>query len=257
MAQPQQQPDFAVMSDNITDLGQEFSRKCTVLGQQFLLCGNVPAIAEGNVIAASLAAINQTLQRLENRMEGVETRLGGVETRLGRLETRMDGLENRMGRLETRMDGLENRMGRLETRMDGLETRMDGLDTRMDGLETRMDGLDTRMDGLDTRMGGLDTRVGGLDTRVGRLEAGLRCERLNTAARLYNLGAGMDTTLHPFYSPVTNDVIQRFPQTKEDMNNLSVAQVTELLHQLEHPFRGAPDKKLRHLQIICGCVTVY
>ncbi|KAI0864164.1 hypothetical protein F4860DRAFT_511020 [Xylaria cubensis] len=93
-----------------------------------------------------------------------------------------------------------------------------------------------------------------LETRVGRLEAGLRCERLNAAARLLNSAPGMKLVLQPLYSPITNEVVKGFPRTKQDMNNLSVAQVTELLHQLEQPVQGKPEYDLRHLMIICGIV---
>ncbi|TRX97837.1 hypothetical protein FHL15_001047 [Xylaria flabelliformis] len=64
MAQPQPQllpqPDSAVISNNVTESGQ-------------------------NPIAASLIAINQTLQRLETRMDGLETRMERLETRTARL----------------------------------------------------------------------------------------------------------------------------------------------------------------------------
>ncbi|KAI0553533.1 hypothetical protein F4679DRAFT_580257 [Xylaria curta] len=65
MAQPQgqalPQPDFTVISNNMTELGQ-----------QFALCGNIPAVAGADAITASLATINATLVTLNDSMRRLE-----------------------------------------------------------------------------------------------------------------------------------------------------------------------------------------
>ncbi|KAI1200574.1 hypothetical protein F5X97DRAFT_293092 [Nemania serpens] len=189
MAQQQlpQQPDFALISDTITELGQNFSDKCNVLGQQFALCENLAPVAAGNAILDSLAAINRNLEQLNNRMDRLEMCMGGLEMRMGRLEA---------------------------------------------------------------RMGGLETRMGGLEMRIDRGEA-------NATARLWN-GRPLiqDSVLEPLYSPITNERVHNFPQTKNELETLSVVQITELLRLLGQPVQGTRVQKLLRLKITCGITSM-
>ncbi|KAI1736928.1 hypothetical protein F4680DRAFT_451538 [Xylaria scruposa] len=72
MAQPQPlpQPDFGVICDAMADIGRSFSGMCNAIGQQF------------SEIAASLAAINQNIERLNNRMDKLETQEANTAARL-------------------------------------------------------------------------------------------------------------------------------------------------------------------------------
>lgn len=48
-------------------------------------------------LRGELAAVRETVGRIDGRLAGVETRMGAVENRLTGVETRLTGVENRLG----------------------------------------------------------------------------------------------------------------------------------------------------------------
>ncbi|KAI0529946.1 hypothetical protein GGR58DRAFT_495131 [Xylaria digitata] len=74
------QPDFNVISTRFIGLGEEISAKCNDLGREFLLCSNIPAVAQGNEIANALNRLNESINRIDQNIIGVHTRLDRIET---------------------------------------------------------------------------------------------------------------------------------------------------------------------------------
>lgn len=48
-------------------------------------------------LRGELAAVRETVGRIDGRLAGVETRIGAVENRLTGIETRLTGVEGRLG----------------------------------------------------------------------------------------------------------------------------------------------------------------
>ncbi|RWA06129.1 hypothetical protein EKO27_g8973 [Xylaria grammica] len=153
------------------------------------------------------------------------------------------------------LDGIRIMMNRLERR---LGARIRGLDRRMGRLEGRMGRLEGRMDGLEGRMGRLEGQMRRLEGRMGGLGEAVKASEKNTLARIMNSGIvlspGGNARLMPLYSSA-NEVVNRFPRTTAELNNMTGVALTAVLLQLGLPGKGGVAEKKSRLLFHSGVGT--
>ncbi|KAI0101573.1 hypothetical protein GGR51DRAFT_530156, partial [Nemania sp. FL0031] len=112
--------------------------------------------------------------------------------------------------------------------------------------------MDTRLVRIETRQGEMDTRLRRIEAAVDQLNNRALAGESNVVARAHNSITFAGKPLAALYSPTTNELIEDFPATRGDLDELSHMRVVDLLRQLGQPIDGTPDEKRSRLKCACG-----
>ncbi|KIX05067.1 uncharacterized protein Z518_05939 [Rhinocladiella mackenziei CBS 650.93] len=124
---------------------------------------------------------------------------------------------------------------------------------RFDRLDKKVGNLDKRVDDIDKRVGDIDKKVGDIDKKVDDIRSSVKATDHNGASRAQNAFlTKCSDPLSEFVNPSTNEAIQGFPATSEEIPKMSAAVLNSVLRDLGLALTGDRSQKEIRLRQYIG-----
>ncbi|PFH58138.1 hypothetical protein XA68_14100 [Ophiocordyceps unilateralis] len=134
------------------------------------------------------------------------------------------------------------------TAADGPRPAVDGDTQTMQMMQTLMERLDRLEENMQSGYSALSDKIDALDERM------TEANRISLA-RIVSGAQPRSDVLAPLYSYKTGELIEGFPRTLRDLEELNEDQVDGILGELEYPVDGEADEKKQRLKWAIGVMV--
>ncbi|KAI9787185.1 MAG: hypothetical protein M1839_003420 [Geoglossum umbratile] len=141
-----QQPDFGLIAQKFTDVGQAHG----TISEQLLLCTNLPAVADGVAILTQLTILSDAVTALVGQVTTLNDRMTTVENAVTALSGRVAAVEDRMTTVENAVTALSGRVAAVEVCVAELGPRLqaDQINSLARGHNGKLPGADHALEPL-------------------------------------------------------------------------------------------------------------